>query len=130
MLFRPEITHLELRVGMHVDAYAGINRAYHAVAVPRLRLNEEAVRDNALIKSSRYREGIDEPVASKSLRRLRFTPVSGSRSPRSFVAGLYIRIDLAPQAVLERMAYEYRRKVGQRKIAVDHPLQRKRGTTG
>ena len=127
ILSRQEITHLELRVGMHVDAYAGINRAYHAVAVPRLRLNEEAVRDNALVNRVARIAGIDEPVlVVNPLRRLEFARLRVPLAPLVRIAGLYIRIDLAPRAVLERMAYEYRRKVGQRKIAVRHPLQRKR----
>ena len=85
ILARQEITHLELRVGMHVDAYAGINRAYHAVAVPRLRLNEEAVRDNALINRVARIAGIDEPVlVVNPLRRLEFARLRVPLS-RSFV---------------------------------------------
>ena len=124
ILSRLVIPHFELRVGMHVDTDACINRAYHAVTIPGLRLHEEAVRNHPLVDRVARLVGVDIPVLVVVQRIgheiALFVPVR----PFVDIPRIFVRIDLAPRTVLERMADIDRRQVGERKVVLRHALQR------
>ncbi len=121
---RKEIARLELGVGVQIESHAGIDRAHHAVAVPRLRLHEQAVGDHALVERVARFERIDVPVLVVIERLGHELARLVAVAPFVDVGLVAVGIDLAPRAVLERMAHHHRREVGQREILLRDALQR------
>ena len=124
VLPRQVIFQFELRVGVHVDADAGVERPHDSVPVPGLRLHEEAVRNVPLVDRVTRLRRVDEPV-------IVIMPLRGDEIAVLVPVVPFIRIrlvpvgvDLAPRTVLERMADIHRREVRHREIALREPLQR------
>ena len=124
ILSRQVIFQFELRVGVHVDADAGVERPDHPVAVPRLRLHEETVRNDPFVDRVARLHGVDVPVVVVVA--LGRDVVAVLVAVVAFVGvGLVpVGVDLAPRTVLERVAHIDRREVGHREIVFGEPLQR------
>lgn len=101
---------------MYVEPHAAVDGADHAVAVPRLRLYEQAVRKPPFAERVARGVGVDEPVVvilvalgGDEVAVLVFRPAFVG------VGAEDVGVGLAPNVVLDRVADEYGREVGQRK---------------
>ena len=124
ILARQVIFQFELRVGVHVDADAGVDRSHHPVAVPGLRLHEEAVRDDPFVDRVARLRGVDVPVVVVAALGRHVVAVLVAVVAFVGIGLVPVGVDLAPRTVLERVAYIDRRKVGHREIVLGEPLQR------
>ena len=124
ILPRQVIFQFELRVGVHVDADAGVERSDHPVAVPGLRLHEKAVRDDPFVDRVARLHGIDVPVVVVVALGRDVVAVLVAVVALVGIGLVPVGVDLAPRTVLERVAHVDRREVGHREIVLGKPLQR------
>ncbi len=110
---------------MQIDAYAAVERAHRAVAVPRLRLYEDLVRQQPLAYRVARRVGVDIPVVVVLARDGYVVAVFVDAS--AALVGICrpeIGVGLGPCVVLQLVADIYGRQVGQREVVLGHALQR------
>ena len=125
VLAREEILRVKLRIGVQVESHTSVDGSHHAVAVPRLRLHEEAVRYHALVGRVARLGGIEVPVVVVVT--LGRNPLPGIRVPRTAFVGIGcpdVGIDLAPRVVLEGVPDVDGRKSGYRVVLFGDPLER------
>ena len=121
---RQIIVQFELRVGVQVEADAGIDGSHHPVAVPGLRLDENAVRDDPFVDRVARLHRIDEPVLVVIVLLGDEVSVFIAVVALVRIGFVQVGVDLAPRTVLERMAHIDGRQTRHREVALGQALQR------
>ena len=114
----------ELRIGIHVDTDTAVQHSHHAVAVPRLRLHEKAVRQNPFAYRVARFGRRDEPILVVCLRCGDILAVLVAAAAVVGIGGILVGVEFAPRVVLEHMTYIYCREARYREVVVGHGLQR------
>ena len=120
---REVVVHGKLGIGVHIDAHTRIERTHHPVAVPGLRLHEEAVRDTTFVERVARLGGVDVPMLIVFARCRDKITVFIAVVALVGVLGTNILIGLAPGRILEGVTDIDGREVGHREVAVGHALK-------